>query len=255
MSDSAPTPEAQQQEEEEEEEEEEHSENQPDTLTSIIQLLFFGSDQESSFSTTNIPQTISTYLNNTLNVTNSKSKCVDTSQLVIKKYTDTVNDTENIQSSCPITHITFKDGDEVTSLPCNHLFDTEAINKWVKKKPECPICRFALKVKEQQEEEEEGQTHPSRVRRIRRRITTSTPPITPEIPATPRMSTRHITQPQSFEQYETELDSMTFQRLFEFYNYNNINERVLAVDDNNVNDDEELLQMSLIESLGFLGFS
>jgi hypothetical protein len=58
--------------------------------------------------------------------------------------------------------------------------------------------------------------------------------------------------------YETEIDSMTFHRLFEFYNINesdNSNERVSADDNDNDNvddvddDDDDVLQLSLIESL------
>jgi len=46
---------------------------------------------------------------------------------------------------CPITIKEFKKGDMISKLPCNHLFNTEAILKWLKEeKAECPICRFKL---------------------------------------------------------------------------------------------------------------
>jgi len=46
---------------------------------------------------------------------------------------------------CSITLKEFKKGDMVSKLPCNHLFNTEAIFKWLKEeKAECPICRFKL---------------------------------------------------------------------------------------------------------------
>ena len=48
-------------------------------------------------------------------------------------------------SSCPITIKEFKKGDIISKLPCNHLFNTDAILKWLKEeKAECPICRFKL---------------------------------------------------------------------------------------------------------------
>jgi len=46
---------------------------------------------------------------------------------------------------CPITIKEFKKGDMISKLPCNHLFNTDAILKWLKEeKAECPICRFKL---------------------------------------------------------------------------------------------------------------
>ena len=46
---------------------------------------------------------------------------------------------------CPITIKAFKKGDMISKLPCNHLFNTDAILKWLKEeKAECPICRFKL---------------------------------------------------------------------------------------------------------------
>ena len=50
---------------------------------------------------------------------------------------------------CPILHIEFEEGDEVTQLPCKHCFDSDAIEKWLKdEKAECPVCRLELKSKE-----------------------------------------------------------------------------------------------------------
>lgn len=46
---------------------------------------------------------------------------------------------------CPITIKEFKKGDMISKLPCSHLFNTDAILKWLKEeKAECPICRFKL---------------------------------------------------------------------------------------------------------------
>ena len=48
-------------------------------------------------------------------------------------------------NGCPITIKDFKKGDMISKLPCNHLFNTDAILKWLKEeKAECPICRFKL---------------------------------------------------------------------------------------------------------------
>ena len=46
---------------------------------------------------------------------------------------------------CPILLRKFNIGDEVTCLPCNHIFDTEAITNWVSNiNAVCPVCRFEL---------------------------------------------------------------------------------------------------------------
>ncbi len=47
---------------------------------------------------------------------------------------------------CPITQIDFSINDKISQLPCSHLFDSNAILKWLKdEKAECPICRFKMK--------------------------------------------------------------------------------------------------------------
>ena len=52
----------------------------------------------------------------------------------------------NHTKCCPITQIDFNKDDELSQLPCGHLFNTSAILKWLKEeKAECPICRFKMK--------------------------------------------------------------------------------------------------------------
>ena len=42
-----------------------------------------------------------------------------------------------------------KIGQEVTELPCGHIFSPDGIKKWLKEeKAECPVCRFKLASKE-----------------------------------------------------------------------------------------------------------
>ena len=54
------------------------------------------------------------------------------------------NNSENINTSCPIMQTDFEDEQYVIQLPCNHLFTPDAINRWLEEKPECPVCRFEL---------------------------------------------------------------------------------------------------------------
>ena len=51
--------------------------------------------------------------------------------------------------SCPVTLYDFKEGDEVSQLPCGHIFQPEAVLKWLKdEKASCPVCRKPLASKE-----------------------------------------------------------------------------------------------------------
>ena len=46
---------------------------------------------------------------------------------------------------CPITLIEFKEGDNITKLPCNHMFDSSGMLWWLKnEQASCPVCRTKL---------------------------------------------------------------------------------------------------------------
>ena len=56
--------------------------------------------------------------------------------------------------ACPIFHTPFEINEEVTELPCGHIFSPEGIEKWLKEeKAECPVCRFKLTSREITREE------------------------------------------------------------------------------------------------------
>lgn len=51
--------------------------------------------------------------------------------------------------TCSMTLNNFNDGDEVSQLPCGHIFEPDAIIKWLKKEnASCPVCRKPLQSKE-----------------------------------------------------------------------------------------------------------
>lgn len=53
------------------------------------------------------------------------------------------------QTSCCITFEDFKENQKVILLPCNHLFESNAIKTWLKEESnKCPICRYELDFKE-----------------------------------------------------------------------------------------------------------
>ena len=64
------------------------------------------------------------------------------SQIEFKKF----NKTDfSDQLSCPITQDQFEDDQIVAQLPCQHIFEKEAIMKWVQNEnASCPSCRFKL---------------------------------------------------------------------------------------------------------------
>lgn len=46
---------------------------------------------------------------------------------------------ENLE--CSICLVDFEDQDDVSPLPCNHLFHKSCIEEWCTYKPDCPNCR------------------------------------------------------------------------------------------------------------------
>jgi len=53
------------------------------------------------------------------------------------------------QKECPIMMTEFKEGEEISQLPCNHLFGTDAITRWLKNENyKCPVCRYEMNFKE-----------------------------------------------------------------------------------------------------------
>jgi hypothetical protein len=60
--------------------------------------------------------------------------------------------------SCPITMIDFEEGNEVSQLPCGHIFNNDAILRWLKdEKASCPVCRKPLSSKEVKKEHNQPQ--------------------------------------------------------------------------------------------------
>lgn len=58
-------------------------------------------------------------------------------------FQDYLIDHGNENDLCVICHDNFKEDDKVVVLPCNikHLYHSECIYAWIKKKPICPLCK------------------------------------------------------------------------------------------------------------------
>jgi len=46
---------------------------------------------------------------------------------------------------CPISFVDFKNGSKIKVMPCNHYYDPESIDNWLKMSTKCPVCKFDLK--------------------------------------------------------------------------------------------------------------
>ena len=54
------------------------------------------------------------------------------------------NNENNINKKCIICLSEFEIGDQVSALPCAHVFHTECIASWLKKHCQCPVCKFEI---------------------------------------------------------------------------------------------------------------
>ena len=106
-------------------------------------------------STTNTNNLTNRVLEVSLNQCNSyKQVLSEEGKESIKKeiYDNSLHD----EKRCPISYTEFKNGDEISVLPCKHIFFPEFISEWLEKeKAECPICRYKLKSKEEKKETEQ----------------------------------------------------------------------------------------------------
>jgi hypothetical protein len=63
-----------------------------------------------------------------------------------QKFSELKMEQDNDRKSCPITHKTFEQNDQVSVLPCNHVFEYSAIKEWLTNRSvHCPVCRTDLR--------------------------------------------------------------------------------------------------------------
>ncbi|KAF5206354.1 RING/FYVE/PHD-type zinc finger family protein [Thalictrum thalictroides] len=53
-------------------------------------------------------------------------------------------DEENSKDPCTICREEFMTGEDVTLMPCSHIFHKDCIECWLKTTNTCPLCRFAM---------------------------------------------------------------------------------------------------------------
>ena len=90
---------------------------------------------------------ISNLLYTTINQKNAYKRVLsEKGKMQIKKvkFTSTMKN-----DKCPILLEKFNEGDEVSVLPCEHVFTSSAIDEWLnEQQSKCPVCRFELDSKE-----------------------------------------------------------------------------------------------------------
>ena len=86
-------------------------------------------------------------LNMLNNITPVKKVLSDKGKESLKRV---LQEIEASYHSGPILCTEFEDDEEITVLPCNHCFNSTAIEKWLtEEKSECPVCRTELDYKNQ----------------------------------------------------------------------------------------------------------
>lgn len=104
-------------------------------------------------------QSINRILNDSLLMRNTPYKKIISEKGVEDLKSIKYNKESCEQHSCCITFEDFEEGQDITQLPCKHIFDPQAINTWLKEESnKCPVCRFELdyiEVKDDEENEDE----------------------------------------------------------------------------------------------------
>jgi hypothetical protein len=52
-----------------------------------------------------------------------------------------INNARSGTESCPVTAVPYNECESLTITSCFHIFDTEALNRWLTTNDTCPVCR------------------------------------------------------------------------------------------------------------------
>jgi len=101
-------------------------------------------------------QSINRILNDSLLMRNTPYKKIISEKGVEDLKSIKYNKESCEQHSCCITFEDFEEGQDITQLPCKHIFDPQAINTWLKEESnKCPVCRFELDYIEVKDDEDD----------------------------------------------------------------------------------------------------
>jgi len=125
-------------------------------INDILQNTIY-SNSESPF--------IQNFINSTFEIDNIKKfkRVTDDEELKKLKIQKFNNNKIYANTECPINLTKFEQDDEIIILPCNHVYSSEVIKKWLNEESNCcPICRFELEYKEIKCEENNNNEENSR---------------------------------------------------------------------------------------------
>lgn len=66
------------------------------------------------------------------------------SRLPFIKIHDPKRQLPSDERKCPICMEEYEVGDEITTLPCLHVCHRQCINRWLARKPTCPMCKTSV---------------------------------------------------------------------------------------------------------------
>jgi hypothetical protein len=114
-------------------------------INNIINLLVNSNSNPTNY--TNFNSNFNNVLNQSFQEKNKYKKIISKKGLTSLKK---IKFNKNMnQKECPIFMTKFEENEEVTQLPCKHIFNNIAIEKWLKEENHiCPVCRYELDFKE-----------------------------------------------------------------------------------------------------------
>jgi len=66
----------------------------------------------------------------------------DIQNLPVKRYDPSeMQDAEGDRTTCVVCMQDFEEGEQLRVLPCSHEFHTQCVDRWLKVKKDCPLCR------------------------------------------------------------------------------------------------------------------
>ena len=94
---------------------------------------------------------IEAFQNRDRNENNEKQEKIDP-ELIIKYLPTTklgkkLDNNNDIEFKCIICYEDYKEGDNITTLPCAHVFHFDCVKPWIFQHGNCPLCKFEITIK------------------------------------------------------------------------------------------------------------
>ena len=104
------------------------------------------------------PSNLSTVLEQSFNEESVFKDVIDDDEFLTLRPIKYKDSNKN-NNTCPILVCDFEEDDDIIELPCKHVYNPNAIEKWLKEESNvCPVCRYQFKSKEIKKEEEEEES-------------------------------------------------------------------------------------------------